>query len=604
MTPKGFPVFAPLRAIRIIDTAKEESYADITTDPTGIARFIPGLALIKGFSPALLSTEFVVAITVVAVLVPSAMAFGDLAGVTPVAGLYVALGAMVMYALFGTSKQVIMGPEATSAIMTATAVAPLAGGDAARYAALAALLALLVGVVALLARVAKLGFITDLLSKPVLVGYILGATLIVIGSQLGKMFGIKLESDKFFQQVVELISRLDEAHLLTVAIGVVCMAALLIMRRVSRKLPGPLIVVVVAIIASYVLGWAAKGVAVVGAVPAGLPKITIPAVTVQDIFALLPAALALTILIYADEILTSRVFAAKHAQKVDANQEFVALGMANIGAGFLMGFPAALSASRTTVNDQMGGKTQWVGLIAAALTIIFLLFLTPLLAPLPTAALGAIIIVASLGLIDIAAFRFLRQVRPAEFWLAVVTALGVLTVGVLPGILVAVVLSLIILLYRIARPHDALLDDVDAAGGTVYRGVTDKETVMTEPGLIVYRFDAPLVFANAAFFTERLEALIANAGAGLKCVILDAEPISDFDSTAAEALENLDADLERVGADLWIAACEWAAASALDRDGTDEAAGAEHIYPSVRGRGGGVSGAIRYASRIADMLGG
>ena len=550
--------------------------------PTGIARFIPGLALIKGFSPTLLSTEFVVAITVVR----RARALGD--GLRrsrrghPVAGLYVALGAMVMYAFFGTSKQVIMGPEATAAIMTATAVAPLAGGDAARYAALAALLAILVGVVALLARVAKLGFITDLLSKPVLVGYILGATLIVIGSQLGKMFGIKLESDKFFQQVVELISRLDEAHLLTVAIGVVCMAALLIIRRVSRKLPGPLIVVVVAIIASYVLGWAAKGVAVVGAVPPGLPKITVPAITVQDIFALLPAALALTILIYADEILTSRVFAAKHAQKVDANQEFVALGMANIGAGFLMGFPAALSASRTTVNDQMGGKTQWVGIIAAALTIIFLLFLTPLLAPLPTAALGAIIIVASLGLIDIAAFRFLRQVRPAEFWLAVVTAFGVLTVGVLAGILVAVVLSLIMLLYRMARPHDALLDDVDTAGGTVYRGFADKETVMTEPGLIVYRFDAPLVFANAAFFTERLAALIANAGADLKCVILDAESISDFDSTAAEALENLDADLERVSADLWIARANGPLRQLLTATGLMTRLGAEHIFPSVR----------------------
>ena len=549
---------------------------------TGIARFIPGLALVKGFSPALLRTEFVVAITVVAVLVPSAMAFGDLAGVTPVAGLYVALGAMVMYALFGTSKQVIMGPEATSAIMTATAVAPLAGGDAVRYAALAALLALLVGVVALLARVAKLGFITDLLSKPVLVGYIFGATLIVIGSQLGKMFGIKLESDKFFRQVVELFSRLDEAHRLTVAIGVVCMGALLIIRRVNRKLPGPLIVVVGAIIASVVFGWAAKGVAVVGAVPAGLPKITVPAVTVPDIFALLPAALALTILIYADEILTSRVFAAKHGQKVDANQEFVALGMANIGAGFLTGFPAALSASRTTVNDQMGGKTQWVGIIAAALTIIFLLFLTPLLAPLPTAALGAIIIVASLGLIDIAAFRFLRQVRPAEFWLAVVTAFGVLTVGVLQGILVAVVLSLISILYRMARPHDALLDDVDVAGGTVYRGVADKATALTEPGLIVYRFDAPLVFANAAFFTERLEALIASAGAGLKCVILDAEAISDFDSTAAEALENLDADLERLGVDLWIARANGPLRELLTATGLMKRLGAEHIYPSVR----------------------
>jgi SulP family sulfate permease len=475
-----------------------------------------------------------------------------------------------------------MGPEATSAIMTAAAVAPLAGGDPVRYAALAAMTAILVGVVALLARLARLGFITDFLSKPILVGYILGATLIVIGSQLGKMFGISLESDKFFQQVAELISRLDEAHLLTAAIGVVCMAALLIMRRVNRKIPGPLIVVVLAIIASAVFDLQAKGVKVVGEVPAGLPSLAIPAVSLQDIFALLPAALALTILIYADEVLTSRVFAARHGQKVDANQEFVAIGMANIGAGFLTGFPAALSASRTAVSDQMGGKTQWVGLIAAALTIIFLLFLTPLLAPLPTVALGAIIIVASLGLIDLAAFRFLRQVRRAEFWLAVVTAFGVLTVGVLAGILVAVVLSLINVIYHISRPHDALLDELDASGGTVYRGVADKETALTEPGLIVYRFDAPLVFANAGFFTERLEELIANAGAGLKCVVLDGEAISDFDSTAAEALATLDADLERRGVELWIARANQPLRDLLQVTGLTKRLGKDNLFPSVR----------------------
>ena len=207
----------------------------------------------------------------------------------------------------------------------------------------------------------------------------------------------------------------------------------------------------------------------------------------------------------------------------------------------------------------MGGKSQWVGLIAAALTIVFLLFFTPLLEPLPTVALGAIIIIASIGLIDVAAFRFLRQVRRVELWLAIVTALGVLTIGILQGIVIAVVLSLINVLYRMARPHDALLDDVDASGGTVYRGVDDTETALTEPGLIVYRFDAPLVFANAAFFTERVEMLIADAGAGLKCVILDAEAISDFDSTAAEALENLDADLDRRGVELWVARANRAA---------------------------------------------
>jgi SulP family sulfate permease len=510
------------------------------------------------------------------------MAYGDLAGVTPVVGLYVALGAMVMYALFGTSRQVVMGPEATSAIMTAAAVAPLAAGDPARYAALAALTAILVGVLALLARVARLGFITDFLSKPILVGYIFGATLIVIGSQLGKMIGIKLESDQFFRQVAELISRLDEAHLLTVAIGIVCMAVLIIIRRVNRALPGPLIVVIGAIALSAALNWETKGVAIVGEVPAGLPQLAFPEVSLQDVFSLIPAALALTILIYADEVLTARVFSSKHGQKLDANQEFLAIGMANIGAGFLTGFPAALSASRTAVSDQMGGRSQWVGLIAAALTIVFLLFFTPLLAPLPNVALGAIIIVASLGLIDLAAFRFLRRVRRYEFWLAVVTAFGVLTVGVLQGILVAVMLSLVNVIYHISRPHDALLDDVDASGGTVYRGVTDKETALTEPGLIVYRFDAPLVFANAAFFTERLEELIAKAGEELKCVVLDAEAISDFDSTAAEALENLDADLERRDVELWIARANAPLRDLLQATGLTTRIGPENIYPSVR----------------------
>jgi sulfate permease, SulP family len=530
----------------------------------------------------MLRGEFIVAITVFAVLVPSAMAYGDLAGVTPVAGLYVALGAMVMYALFGTSKLVITGPEATSAILMAAAVAPLAAGDPVRYAALAAMTAILVGVIALLARVAKLGFITDFLSKPILVGYIFGATLIVIGSQLGKMFGIKLESDEFFRQVAELIGRLSETHMLTFIIGIICMAALFIMRRISKKLPGPLIIVVVTIILSTILGWQDKGVAVVGAVPAGLPRIAIPAVSAQDILALLPAAIALMILIYADEILTARVFANKHHQKIDANQEFVAIGMANIGAGFLTGFPAALSASRTAVNDQMGGKTQWVGLFAAALTIIFLLFLTPLLAPLPTVALGAIIIVASIGLIDIPAFRYLRQVRRTEFLLAIVTTFGVLTVGVLQGILIAVVLSLVDVIYHISRPHDALLDDVDERGGTVYRGVNDKDTVLTEPGLIVYRFDAPLVFPNVAYFGERLEELIGNAGEGLRCVVLDAEAISDFDSTAAEALETLDADLELRKVELWIARANQPLRDLLQVTGLINRIGAENIYPSVR----------------------
>ena len=550
--------------------------------PQGITRFIPGLALFKGLDGATVRTELVVAVTVFAVLVPSAMAYGELAGVTPVAGLYVALAAMVMYALFGTSRQLITGPEATTAILVATAVAPLAGGDPVRYAALAALAALLVGLISILGGLLKLGFITDFLSKPILIGYITGTSLIVIGSQLGKMVGISVESDYFLRQIIEVLSRFDEWNMLTFGLGLVAMAILVVIRRVNRALPGPLIVVVLGILASVLFDLASYGVKVVGEVPAGLPTPAIPNVSVEDIFALLPAAVALTILIYADEILTARVFAAKHGQKIDANQEFIAIGMANIGAGLLQGFPAATSGSRTTVTDQMGGKSQLVGLIAAALTIVFLLFFTPLLEPLPTVVLGAIIIIATLGLIDIPAFRFLRQVRPAEAWLALATMIGVLTLGVLQGILIAVVLSLINVIYRISRPHDALLDDVDVSGGVVYREVAEKHPVLTEPGLIVYRFDAPLVFANAAYFTQRMDEIIADAGEGLRCVILDAEAISDFDSTAAEALENLDAELERHGIDFWIARANGPLREMLQLTGLTKRLGKENIYPTVR----------------------
>ncbi len=549
--------------------------------PERITRSIPGLALFRGLDSMLLRSELVVAGTVFAVLVPSAMAYGELAGVTPVAGLYVALAAMVMYALFGTSRQLITGPEATSAILTASAVAPLAGGDPLRYAALAALTALLVGFLSILGGIVRLGFITDFLSRPILIGYITGTSLIVIGSQLGKLFGIKLENDLFFRRVLELFTRLDEAHLLTVALGVISVAILLVIRRVNRVLPGPLIVVVFGIAASMIFDLAAKGVVVVGPVPAGLPTLSIPDVSVQDIFSLMPAALALTILIYADEILTARVFAAKHGQKINANQEFIAIGMSNIGAGLLQGYPSATSGSRTAVADQMGGKTQLVGLIAAALTIVFLLFFTPLLEPLPTAVLGAIIIVAASGLIDVAAFRFLRQVRPVEAWLAVTTMLGVLVLGVLQGILIAVTLSLVNIIYRISRPHDAVLDKVDASGGMVYRKIEDKKMTQTEPGLIVYRFDAPLVFANTSYFSQRLNELVA-AEAGLRCVILDAEAISDFDSTAAETLENLTADLARLDIELWIARANEPLREMLQASGLTEQLGEENIYLTVR----------------------
>jgi sulfate permease, SulP family len=314
-------------------------------------------------------------------------------------------------------------------------------------------------------RLLKLGFITDFLSKPILVGYITGTSLIVIGSQLGKMVGIKVESDDFLRQIIELLSRFDEWNMLTFALGVVAMAILVIIRRVNRALPGPLIVVVLGILASVIFDLAAKGVKVVGEVPAGLPTPAIPAVSVQDIFALLPAALALTILIYADEILTARVFATKHGQKIDANQEFIAIGMANIGAGLLQGFPAATSGSRTTVSTRWAANRSGRADRRRADDRLPALF-HAVAGAAAHGRVGRDHHYRHPGLDRRTSVPLLAPGASAEAWLAVATMIGVLTVGVLQGILIAVVLSLINVIYHISRPHDALLDDVDAAGGT------------------------------------------------------------------------------------------------------------------------------------------
>ena len=364
-----------------------------------IEKYVPGIELIRTYKRDLLKTDVVAAATVFAILVPSALAYGELAGFEPVVGLYAALVGMIVYALFGSSRQLIIGPEATTAILVATVVAPLAGGDVARYASLAATLAILIGVICILAGKFRMGFVANFFSKPILTGYIAGTALIVISSQLGKIFGISLESDGFFAKIWELIISLDETHLLTLAVGLVTILGLILLKRFVPKVPGTLVALVVAIIVSSYFNLAEYGVAVVGQVVSGLPELQIPIVSLTDIAMLVPAALALSVLIFADGVLTSRVFARKNHYDIDANQELVALGAANVSTGFFQSFSVAASSSRTVVNDNSGGKSQMVGLIAAGLVIVFLLFFTSLLQSLPTAVLGAIIIVACISLI-------------------------------------------------------------------------------------------------------------------------------------------------------------------------------------------------------------
>jgi sulfate permease, SulP family len=546
-----------------------------------IERVIPGIGVARTYQRRWLRADLIAGVTIFAMLVPQGMAYGELAGIAPVVGLYTALAALIGYALFGSSRQLMIGPEASSAILVATAIAPIAaGGDPARYAMLATLLAMLVGGLALIAGLARMGFLADFVSKPILIGYISGASFIIISSQLGKLFGIKINGDNVFLKIWNLIKNIGQTSWLTLGIGLFLIAFLVVLRRFAPRVPGAIIVVVVMTLISALLHLDTFGVKVVGQVSAGLPRLAIPDIRFADILALLPPAFFLTLIVFTDAVLTARSFAEKHGEKVDGNRELIGLGAANITSSLLGGFPVAASQSRTGVNDEAGGKTQLVGIVTAALLVVFLLWFTSLLASLPQVALAAIIISAAINLIKFKALQEVYHVRRVEFALALVTFFGVLSVGVLAGILVAVSLSLLVVISRISRPHDAVLGSVEGIDG--YHDIDAYANSETVPGLIAYRFDAPLFFANADYFLTQARELIAAAELPIAWFLIDAEAIIDIDVTAVEALKKLYGELDRKGIALVIARASQPLQKMLRRGGLTNLIGTEHIYPTVR----------------------
>jgi SulP family sulfate permease len=545
-----------------------------------IETVMPGLRIACTYQRRWLRADLFAGVTIFALLVPQGMAYGELAGVAPVVGLYTAIGAMVGAALFGSSRLMI-GPESSSALLVATAVASVAaGGDPARFATLAALLALLVGVIALAAGLARFGFLADFVSKPILIGYITGVSIIMIAGQLGKLFGITIASENFFQTIVELITHLGQARVLTLGIGLMLLTFLLVLRRLMPKVPGGIIVVVAMTSVSALMHLNTYGVTVVGPIPAGFPQFSLPDLRFADVWNLLPTALILTLIVFTDAVLTERLFAQKHGEKVDANRTLIGLGAANIASGLLEGFPAAASQSRTAVNDATGGKTQLVGIFAAALLAVFLLWFTRLLESLPQVVLAAIIITAAINLIEVKPLLKVYRVRRVEFFLALVTLIGVLSIGILAGILVAVALALLVVISRISRPHDAVLGSVEGVDG--YQDIEEYTNSETVPGLIAYRFDAPLFFANADYFLTRVRALIAAARFPVEWILIDAEAIIDIDVTAIEALSTLQRELDQRGIVLSIARANHPLQKTLKRSGLTERIGSEHLYPTVR----------------------
>lgn len=544
-----------------------------------IEQATPGIQVARGYRRRWLRADLIAGVTIVAILIPQGMAYSDLAGAAPVAGLYTAFAAMIAYAFFASSPQLMVGPESGNAILVAATLAPLVAGNPARYVTLAAMLALMVGTLLLIGGIARLAFIANFLSKPILIGYINGASLIIIASQLGKLFGVKLTSQNFFPALWELVTHLNQAQWLTFGIGIVLIALIVALRRFAPKAPSALVAVILATLASAFFQLDTRGVTVLGHIPAGLPIPRLPAISFGDIGLLLPGAFGLALVTFADTILTGRAFSTKNGYELDAGHELIAIGAANISSGFFQGFTCSASQSRTAVNDQAGGKTQLTGIVAAILVAVFLLFLSPLLQNLPQVALAAIILVAAVSLIDMVSIRRLYRIRPIEAYLAMATTVGVLVMGILPGLAAAVILDLLVVIWMLARPHDTVLGVFKGIDG--YHGLNPDTNNQTEPGLIAYRFDAPLFFGNADYFLHQVRTLTHDPDPPLQWFLLDAEGIHTLDTTAAEMLRTLILELQQQGIVFVMARANTALRDMLTSNGLISLIGPEHFFPTV-----------------------
>lgn len=536
--------------------------------------------MLRGYGAEGVRADIVAGLTVGAMLLPQSMAYAELAKMPASAGFHAVMLALVAYAFVGTSRHLGVGPEPGTAILAATGVAAIAAGDPSRHVALMAVLAAMVGLLCLAASALRLGFVAELLSKPVLVGYITGVGLTLVSSQLGKATGMSVKGDGFFPRLADFGPRALEVRPLTLAVTLATLAALLLMRRFTPRLPAALVAVSLATAASVLFDLPSHGVRSVGAIDASLPRLALPQLRWDDLTALAPTAVGLMLVGYTDNVLTARSVGSRHGYRIDANQELAALGVINLCSSVSGGFPISSSASRTAVPASLGSKSQRVGLVACTFVGLAVLGAGSLLARMPEAALAAVILAAALSIIDLDAFRRLFAVSRKEFAVAVSGALAVMTLDVLNGVLVAVGASAILALGRIAFPHDAVLARADSLDGWV-----DAEKYGLEPseGILVYRFDAPLFFANASRFRERLSTVLEENPGREEWVVLDFEGVGEIDTTALDMLEELATELVKNGAVVAVARANARALTRLERARLVEPAGPLRAFPTING---------------------
>ncbi len=550
------------------------------TRPTGLEqkvdRWIPGLAVARNYQREWLMGDLVAGIVLVALLVPQGIAYAELAGLPPVHGLYATMIPLILYAILGPSRILVLAPDSAIAPVVAATIIPLAGSDTSERVALAGAAAIMVGVACLAGGMAGFGFVTELFSKPVRIGYLAGIAVSVIASQIPRLLGFSASGDGLFESLERLVRDIDQADMATMAIGVGSLAIVLASRRVNVRIPSALIVVVLGILVNTRLDLTSD---TVGSLPVGMPNLVFPDVDTGSLRSLVLPAIAISLIAFADTSVLSRSYATRGGEEVDQNQELRALGGANLLTGVFQGFPISSSSSRTPAAEASGSKTQLTGLVSAAGLAIVLVFANNLFVDLPAAVLAAIVIAAVINLIDIEGFRRLWVVYRPDFGLAVSGFVGVAVFGVLEGVGIAIGLSILALLWRSWHPYNAVLGRAPGVKG--YHDITRYDDARQVPGLVLFRFDAPLFFANAGVFRTRLlEAVRAN-GTQVKRVVVAAEPITSLDSTAADMLIDLDHQFSATGIEFAFAEMKDPVKDALMRYRLMDEFGLDRFYPTI-----------------------
>jgi high affinity sulfate transporter 1 len=543
-------------------------------------RWLPGLDTLRRYEAAWLPRDIFAGLVLATMLVPVGIAYAAASGLPGIYGLYATITPLLAYALFGPSRILVLGPDSALAAVILGVVVPLSGGDPIRAATLAGMMAIVSGTVCILAGIARLGFVTELLSKPIRYGYMNGIALTVLISQLPKLFGFSIESEGPLRSLWAIAGAIlaGRTNWVAFGIGLGTLTVILLLQN-NRRLPGILIAVVGATAVVGTLDLGAYGVTVLGPLPQGLPGFAVPWIGYSDLFPVLVGGCAIALVSFADTSVLSRAYAARLGDHVDPNQEMVGLGAANLATGFFQGFPISSSASRTPVAEAAGARTQLTNVVGAV-AIAFLLLLAPnLLQYLPTAALAAVVIAAAIGLIEVTDLKRIYRIQQWEFWLSIVCFIGVAVLGVIPGIGLAIAIAIAEFLWDGWRPHSAVLGRAYGVKG--YHDITRYPDARRIPGLVLFRWDAPLFFANAEFFKERVLDAVAKSPTPVRWLVVAAEPVTSVDVTAGDTVAELDEALHAQGIEFCFAELKDPVKDKLKRFGLFSQLGEKYFFPTI-----------------------